>query len=69
MFRENRFSHADSNARAEMDGHEERTSPSSKFHFAKLKKNLPYFYENSEHFFTHVFGTNVKSNYYSSIEH
>jgi hypothetical protein len=40
MFRENRFSHADSNARAEMDGHEARTSPSSEFHYAKLKNKL-----------------------------
>lgn len=40
MFRENRFSHADPNARVDMDGHEARTSPSSEFHFAKLKKKL-----------------------------
>jgi len=39
MFRENRFSHADPNARAETGEHEARTSPSSEFHFAKLKKN------------------------------
>jgi hypothetical protein len=63
MFRENRFSHPDPNAEAEMYRHEARTSPSSEFHFARLKKTCLIFIKNRSFVTLMFLGTNFNGNY------